>query len=98
MGDIDLAEVKRKHGQRLAFMGNLHTSEVMLLGTPQYVRQKSLEAIRDAGPGGGFILSTGDQCGRETPEENLFACVEAAKTYGRYDRATGRLPDLPETI
>jgi uroporphyrinogen decarboxylase len=96
MGDIDLAETKRKHGHRLAFMGNLHTSEVMLLGTPEYVRQKSVEAMRDAGQGGGFILSTGDQCGRETPEENLFAMVEAAKQYGRYDPLTGALPDLPD--
>lgn len=98
MGDIDLAEVKRKHGHRLGFMGNLHTTEVMLLGTPQYVRSKALEAMRAAGPGGGFILSTGDQCGRDTPEENLFAIVEAAHTYGRYDRTTGQLPDLPEEI
>ncbi len=42
MGDIDLAEVKRKHGKRMAFMGNLHTTEVMLLGSSQYVKQKAL--------------------------------------------------------
>lgn len=96
MGDIDLAELNRTHGQRLSFMGNLHTTDVMLNGTPEVVMQKSIEAMRDAGPGGGFILSTGDQCGRETPDENLFAIVEAAKKYGRYDQATGTLPDLPD--
>lgn len=95
MGDIDLAEVKQKHGKRLAFMGNLHTSEVMLLGSPEFVRQKSIEAMRDAGAGGGFILSTGDQCGRETPPENLHAIVDTARQYGRYDQTTGLLPDLP---
>jgi len=31
-----------------------------------------------------IILSTGDQCGRDTPDENLFAMVETARTYGRY--------------
>ncbi len=98
MGDIDLAEVKRTYSRRLAFMGNLHTTDVMLLGSPQYVKQKAIQAMRDAGPGGGFILSTGDQCGRETPEENLFAIVEAAKLYGRYDPPTGTLPDLPEIM
>ena len=96
MGDIDLAVLKRKHGRRLSFMGNLHTTDVMLLGSPQYVRQKSIEAMRDAGAGGGFILSTGDQCGRETPDENLFTMVETARKYGRYDPVTGELPDLPE--
>jgi uroporphyrinogen decarboxylase len=79
-------------------MGNLHTTDVMLFGSPEYVKQKSIEAMRDAGLGGGFILSTGDQCGRETPEENLFAMVEAAKKYGRYDPHTGMLPDLPAEV
>lgn len=98
MGDIDLAQLKQKHGKRLAFMGNLHTTDVMLFGSPEYVKQKSIEAMRDAGLDGGFILSTGDQCGRETPEENLFAMVETAKKYGRYDPQTGMLPDLPAKI
>ncbi|HUU31894.1 MAG TPA: uroporphyrinogen decarboxylase family protein [Phycisphaerae bacterium] len=94
-GDIDLGEVKRVHGRRLAFMGNLHTTDVMLNGTVQFVREKAIEAMRDAGQGGGFILSTGDQCGRDTPEQNICAVVNAAKEYGNYDQATGELPDLP---
>jgi len=94
-GDVDLAEIKRAHGRRLAFMGNLHTTDVMLNGTPEVVTRKAIEAMRDAGRGGGFILSTGDQCGRDTPYENIAAIVEAAKKYGQYDLATGELPDLP---
>lgn len=91
MGDIDLAEVKRSRGSRIALMGNLHTTDVMLRGTPDLVRQRSRDAIRDAGQGGGFILSTGDQCGRDTPDENLFAMVETAKKFGVYDQASGKL-------
>jgi uroporphyrinogen decarboxylase len=96
MGDIDLAEVKRARGKQIALMGNLHTTEVMLRGTPALVREKSKAAMRAAGIGGGFVLSTGDQCGRETPDENLFAMLAAAKEFGVYDRATGRLPALEE--
>jgi len=84
MGDIDLAQVKRAHGSRLAFMGNLHTTDVMLLGTPQDVRRESLKAIRDAGAGGGFVLSTGDQCGRDTPDANLLEMVATAHELGAY--------------
>ncbi len=91
MGDVDLAEVKQARGGRLALMGNLHTTSVMLRGTPAEVRAAAARAIREAGEGGGFILSTGDQCGRDTPDDNLFALVEAAKTFGLYDRASGRL-------
>jgi uroporphyrinogen decarboxylase len=84
MGDIDLAEVKLALGDRLAFMGNLHTTDVMLMGSVDDVRRESLRAIRAAGEGGGFILSTGDQCGRDTPDENIFAMVEAAREFGEY--------------
>jgi uroporphyrinogen decarboxylase len=33
---------------------------------------------------GGFILSTGDQCGRDTPDENMHAMIETAREYGIY--------------
>ncbi len=66
---------------------------------PQYYRapfpesrfwEADMRRMRDAGHGGGFILSTGDQCGPATPEENLFALVETAKTHGGYN-ARGEL-------
>jgi uroporphyrinogen decarboxylase len=84
MGDCDLAEVKRAHGHQIALMGNLHTTDVMLRGTPQDVEQAACAAIDAAGTGGGFILSTGDQCGRDTPDANIFKLIEVARTYGRY--------------
>ena len=84
MGDCDLAEVKRSLGHRLALMGNLHTTEVMLRGSVAQVEEASRAAIDAAKAGGGFILSTGDQCGRDTPLENIQAMVRVARTYGRY--------------
>jgi uroporphyrinogen decarboxylase len=84
MGDCDLAEIKARFGQRLSLAGNIHTSSVMYLGTPADVDRACREAIEAAGEGGGYVLMTGDQCGRDTPEENLFAFVEAAKRYGTY--------------
>jgi uroporphyrinogen decarboxylase len=84
MGDCDLAEVKRLYGKQIALMGNLHTTNVMLFGSVQDVENAARQAIDDAGQDGGFILSTGDQCGRDTPDENIFKLVEVAKTYGGY--------------
>jgi uroporphyrinogen decarboxylase len=65
-------------------MGNLHTTDVMLKGSPQTVMDAAKQAIDDAAAGGGFILSTGDQCGRDTPDENLMALIDTARTYGKY--------------
>ncbi|MBT9150808.1 MAG: Uroporphyrinogen decarboxylase [candidate division WS2 bacterium] len=84
MGDCNLKEIKEKYGKKIALMGNLHTTEVMLKGSERDVEEAAKEAIDDAGERGGFLLSTGDQCGRDTPDENIFKLVEVARTYGRY--------------
>jgi uroporphyrinogen decarboxylase len=84
MGDVDLAEVKRLFGKRLCLKGNLHTTAVMLLGTPKDVERAARKCIDDAAEGGGYILATGDQCGRDTPFENLFMLSGVARTYGVY--------------
>lgn len=84
MGDCDLKELKKLYGSKLVLKGNLHTSNVMLQGTAKDVIIASKQAIDDAAEGGRFILSTGDQCGRDTPDENIFAMIETAKTYGEY--------------
>lgn len=84
MGDCILADLKRTVGEKLTLKGNLHTTEVMLRGTPDRVAEAARRAIDDAAAGGRFILSTGDQCGRDTPDANLTTLVEIAKSYGRY--------------
>ena len=68
----------------IVLKGNLHTTNTMLLGSADFVAETSRRAIDDGARGGRFILSTGDQCGRDTPDENLFAMIETARTYGRY--------------
>jgi uroporphyrinogen decarboxylase len=85
MGDCDLAQLKRRFGDKLTLKGNLHTTNVMLRGSVEDVRAAARQAIDDAAAGGRFILSTGDQCGRDTPDENLRAMIETARTCGRYD-------------
>ncbi len=84
MGDCNLAELKKRYGRKLTLKGNLQTTDVMLRGTPETVAAAARQAIDDGAAGGRFILSTGDQCGRDTPDANLHALVETARTYGRY--------------
>ncbi|HHN47310.1 MAG TPA: hypothetical protein ENN09_07695 [Planctomycetes bacterium] len=84
MGDCDLAELKRLYGSKIVLKGNIHTTSVMLKGSQDDVAAAARKAIDDAAHGGRFILSTGDQCGRDTPHENLKALVDTARTYGKY--------------
>jgi len=85
MGNCVLSEVKQALGEKISLMGNLHTTDVMLRGTAEQVRAAAREAIADAGANGGFILSTGDQCGRDTPLDNFAAMLEVCRNEGRYD-------------
>ena len=93
MGDCDLAELKASFGDKLALMGNLHTTDVMLRGSVRDVRRESLKAILAAGGDGGFVLSTGDQCGRDTPFENIFEMVRIAGEFGAYPLDRDRIAD-----
>jgi uroporphyrinogen decarboxylase len=93
MGDCDLAKVKKEFGDKLALMGNLHTTSVMLQGSVKDVRKASLQAILDAGENGGFVLSTGDQCGRDTPDENIREMISVAKEFGQYPLDTIKISE-----
>ena len=84
MGNCDLADIKKRFGRKLSLMGNLHTTEVMLKGSVKDVRRESLKAIRAAGANGGFILSSGDQCGRDTPDANIREMVSVVNEFGVY--------------
>jgi len=83
-GDCDLGEIKRRYGARLCLKGNVHTTDPMLMGSPQEVREAVKRCMEVAKDGGRYILSTGDQCGRDTPEANLAAFLEAGLEYGQY--------------
>ena len=98
MGDSTLKKAREAAGKRLCLMGNLNTPLLMLKGTADQVRLESLRAILDAGRGGAFVLSTGDQCGRDTPEENLRAMVETAQEFGKYPLDISRIENEIERL
>ena len=81
-GDVaSLAAVRRRFGRRIGIMGNVHTIDVLLRGTPGDVRRQVRECIDDAA-GGPFVLSTGDQVADLTPDENIRAFCEAGREFG----------------
>jgi hypothetical protein len=82
-GDIDgledLKKVRNCLGDRVTMNGNVHTVETLIRGTPQAVRAE-VRQIKEAYAGcPRLIIGTGDQVGRETPEENILAMIEEAK-------------------
>jgi uroporphyrinogen decarboxylase len=82
--EMDIAKAKEIAGMKICLVGNLNPLGVLLKGTPKEVEETCKELIFKAGPGGGFILSTGGGTNIGTPLENIEAMVRAAEKYGRY--------------
>jgi uroporphyrinogen decarboxylase len=88
-GDVELATVKAKAGDRVCLKGNIDLLYVLKEGTPSDINEAVRRAIETAAPGGGYILATSDAVRDGTPPENLHAFCAAGRKYGNY-RHLGR--------
>ena len=84
LGDTDLADAKRRVGERLFLKGNIDSVNVLLKGTAEQCRASARERLAAAATGGGYILSSACSVAPHVPPENLAALVETAEEYGRY--------------
>jgi uroporphyrinogen decarboxylase len=75
---MDFNAVHAQYGNRLSFWGTLGTQQLMPFGTPEQVRELSIERIRTCGTKGGLILGPTHLVEPEVPFENLVAMKEAA--------------------
>ncbi len=80
----DMRTCKEAARGRAVLLGPVDPSAVLANGTPEQVTEKAREAITILGEGGGLILGPGCAMPATTPDENIDALIEAARTYGRY--------------
>jgi uroporphyrinogen decarboxylase len=82
-GAMDIRAVKRDYGDRLCLLGNVDLN-ILGIGTPEEVDREVRELIRDVGPGGGYIVTSGNSLAGYLKPENVLALSEAVQSYGRY--------------
>lgn len=87
MGDVELADAKRRIGDRVCLEGNIQYGDLCTMPTPQLV--ELVKRTLDAGaPGGGFILaptaSPYTEVLTDQTVRNYVAMVETAVEYGGY--------------
>lgn len=78
-GSEGLKNVRELLRDQVTFNGNVHTVETLIRGKPEEVRREVREIREAFADSPRLIIGTGDQVGRETPEENIFAMVDEAK-------------------
>jgi uroporphyrinogen decarboxylase len=86
-GAMDPRVTKQRYGARngggICVLGNV---DLNLLGmaTPGEVDREVYELIRDVGPGGGYIVTSGNSLAGYLIPENVLALSRAVQKYGQY--------------
>lgn len=81
---MDLAQIKRKYGDRVCLVGNIDLDYTLTLGTPEEVDDEVRRRIAEGGPNGGYILSSANSLPDYCKVENVWAMAAAVKKYGAY--------------
>jgi uroporphyrinogen decarboxylase len=81
---MNLKDVKEHCGDKVCLLGNISCTEVLVTGTEEEVEAEVKQAIEDAGPGGGYIISSSNTIHPGCKPENYIAMVRAAHKYGKY--------------
>jgi len=81
LGSVDLADAKRRVGDRLFFKGNIDAVNTLLKKGRDEVRRDALWRLEVGSPGSGYILSSACSVAPRVPPENLAVLVEAAEEF-----------------
>jgi uroporphyrinogen decarboxylase len=89
-GGVDIAEVKRRYGDRLCLIGNINCG-LLDTGSDEEVVESARYALRHGMPGGGYIFSTSN-------------CIYTGMRLARYElmldvwRREGNYTEMPEMV
>jgi uroporphyrinogen decarboxylase len=81
---MDIGQMKRDHGHRIALKGNVDCAQTLTFGSVDEVVRETREVIRKAGEGGGLIVSSGNSIHSSVKPGNYLAMWNAIRMYGRY--------------
>jgi len=80
---MDICQVKRDYGKRVALIGNVDV-DLLSRGTPDDVSARTLRLLRDIAPGGGYLLGSSNSVPHYVPLANYLAMLETLKEHGKY--------------
>lgn len=80
---MDIGQLKRDFGDRLALIGNVDVN-TLAAGTPEQVREETRHRIAEIAPGGGFAIGSSNSVPDYALPENYRALIDASLAYGRY--------------
>ena len=76
---MDIASLKARYGDKLAFYGGIGTQQTLPRQTPAEVEEEVRQSIQLMAKGGGYILAPGITLQHDIPLENILAFLRAAQ-------------------
>ena len=80
---MDMAKVKKQWGDRICLIGNV-SNELLRSGSTSQIEARVKELLRDAAPGGGFVLGSGNSVPNWAKFENYMTMRETCLKHGSY--------------
>jgi len=80
---MDIRQLKRDYGSRVALMGKVEV-DLLSRGTPDEVAAHLEELLRDAAPGGGYLLGSSNSITYYVPLGNYRAMLDTLEQFGSY--------------
>jgi uroporphyrinogen decarboxylase len=80
---MDIDEVKKKWGEKVAIVGNIDV-DLLIRGTPEDIRKLTLKRIKTLGPGGGYALGSSNSIESHVKIENYVMMLNTLFEYGNY--------------
>ena len=81
--EYDIFKLNEKYGDKITFIGNVSPQD-LADKTPDFIRDYTKKLIKEIGPNGGFILSSGHSINPSVKLENFLAMRETLEKYGKY--------------
>jgi len=78
---VDIVELNKKYGDKIAWNGNIDVSRLLPFGTPQEVRNQSEKIISAIAPSHNLAFGPCTDIFAIHPVENIEAMYNAAKAY-----------------
>lgn len=81
---MDIFDIKKRYGDKLALSGNIDIAGPLAFGTPAEVEAEVLEHLEKLMPGGGYIISTNHSIMDDIPPVNYEAMIQTVLKHGVY--------------
>ncbi len=82
-GNMDIFQAKEKYGDKVCIMGNVSVA-MLVHQTPKEISEYVKKLLKKCGPGGGYILSSGNSIVPEIPPKNYLAMLTTYRKFRSY--------------